>query len=208
VKIILYVLSVSIILFEGLGFCQDIRATTENGRKVILKEDGSWKFCNEAERSLAHKKDSYQKSDKSTGVFKAKGDKFLIWFDPLKWQQKKSADSDKPTFVYKDGDVYAIVLAERIAMTIEALKEFAIKNAKTVAPDIKVTYEEDRIVNGKKVLCMKMDGTIENIPFVYYGYYYSGKVGMVQLITYTSQNLFPEYEPEMTEFLNGMVINE
>jgi len=195
-------------LFEGLCFSWDIPATTEDGRKVILKKDGSWKFSSLSNPSLADKNAAYQKPEKAISVVKARGDKFLIWYNPLKWNQKKSADSDRPTLVHKDGDIYAMILAERYAMTPEALKELALKNALNVAPDTKVTHEEQRIVNGKKVLCMRMDGTIEGIQFTYYGYYYAGKSGIVQLITYTSQNLFPEYEAEMTEFLNGLVIND
>jgi hypothetical protein len=93
-------------------------------------------------------------------------------------------------------------------MTPEALKEIVIKNAQNAAPDAKVVHEDNRIVNGKKVFCMRMEGTVAGVPFIYYGYYYAGKAGIVQLITYTGQNLYPEYESEMTEFLNGLVIND
>jgi len=209
-KKILCVLFLIMILLEGLSYSQDIRATTEDGQKVILKKDGSWKFYNASKPSLANTYGSYQKSEEATSVFKAKGDMFLIWFDPSKWHQekKKSADSEKPSFLHKDGDVYAMVLADRFGMELEALKKFAINNAIEVAPNTKVTYEENRIVNGKKVFCMIMEGSIESIPFVYYGYYYTSKVGTVQLVTYTSKNLFSEYKSEMTEFLNGLVIND
>lgn len=197
-----------LILFEGISYSQGISATTEDGRKVILEKDGSWKFYSATKSSPTDTGGSYQKPEESTTVFKAKGDKFLLWFNPLKWQQKKSDDSDKPTFVHKDGDIYAMVIAERFTMAPEALKELAIKNALNVAPDTKVVHEESRIVNGKKVLCMRMDGTIDGVQFSYYGYYYAGKAGIVQLLTYTSQNLFSEYESEMTAFLNGLVIND
>lgn len=194
-------------LFVGTGFSQDISATTEDGRKVILKKDGSWKYFSKS-KPLKNSGAAYQKPEEATSVVKIKGDKFLIWFNPLKWHHKKAADSEKPTFVHKDGDIYAIVIAERFAMAQEALKELAIKNALSVAPDVKVIHEEERIVNGKKVLCMRMDGTIESVPFSYYGYYYAGKAGIVQLLTYTAQNLYSEYESEMTDFLNGLVIND
>ena len=204
----LYVLLFVMILFGGLSFSQDMPATTEDGRKVILKKDGSWQFYDASKSSLTDTSGSYQKSEKSTSVFNAKGDKFLVWFNPLKWHQKKPADSDKPSFEHKDGDIGALVLAERITMSPEAFRELVIKNAQNAAPDAKVTYEETRIVNGKKVLCLKMDGTIQGIQFVYYGYYYAGQAGVIQLLTYTSRNLFSEYESEMTEFLNGLVIND
>jgi hypothetical protein len=204
----LCVLSFIAIFSTGTGFAQDIRATTDDGRKVLLKEDGSWKFHDASKLSRSKTSALYQKPEESTALFKAKGDKFMLWFDPVKWHQKKRADTDKTTFVHKDGDVYAMVLAERFGMTLEALKDIAVKNAQNASPDVKVTYEKNRIVNGKTILCMKMEGTIEGVQFIYYGYYYADKAGIVQLITYTSQNLFPEYESEMTKFLNGLVVND
>ena len=204
----LCVLFLILIPVEGLCFSQDISATTEDGRKVILKKDGTWKFYSASKPSLGNTRNSFQKPEESTSVVKLKGDKFHIWYNPSKWHQNNSADSSKPTFEHKDGDIYAMVIAERFAMTPEALKEFAIKNAQSAAPDIRVTHEENRIVNGKKILCMTMEGTIKGIQFIYYGYYYAGKAGIVQLITYTSPNLYSEYESEMTGFLNGLVVNE
>ncbi len=197
-----------LVLFPGYGFSQDISATTEDGRKVLLKKDGTWKFYDAPKPAAARAIGPYQKSKDSTSVFKARGDTFQIWFNPLKWRQKRTADSDKPKFEHKDGDVYAMILAERFAMAPDALKELAVRNALNAAPDARVTREENREVNGKKVLCMRMEGTIEGVQFVYYGYYYAGKGGIVQLITFTSRNLYAEYEKEMTEFLNGLVIND
>lgn len=195
-------------LLQGVCFSKDMRATTEDGRTVVLKKDGTWKFADIPKPPLPGQEGSYQKAENSTNVFKAKGG-FLIWFDPSKWsQEEKSDDPSKTTFDFKDGDLYAMVIAERFALTIDALKGAAIKNAKEVAPDTKVTFEESRTVNGKKVLCMRMEGTIDGIQFVYYGYYYAGKAGTIQLLTYTSPNLYSEYEAEMTEFLNGLVISD
>lgn len=205
---LLCVLLFVLIPFAGLSFSQDIRATTEDGHLVILKKDGTWQFSRNSSPSATNTRGAYQKPESATAVFKAKSGKFSIWFDPSKWSQKKSDNSSQPTFEHKDGDVNVMIIAERIEMKIEALKEMVINNAQAVAPDIKVTYEEKRLVNRKNVLCMRMEGTIQSIHFIYYGYYYTGKEGTVQLLSYTSQNLFPEYENDMTEFLNGLVIND
>lgn len=207
-KKILCGLFLFMILFNGAGYADDMFATTEDGKRVILKNDGTWKFLDVLRPSTGTLRGSYQKAFGATSSFNAKGDKFVLWYDPLKWRQQKSAEADKPTFVHKDNDIYALVMAERIAMTLDALKDMAITNAKSAAPDARVTFEENRIVNGKKVLCMRMEGTIQGIQFIYYGYYYASKAGVVQLVAYTSLNLFPEYEAEMTEFLNGLVIND
>ena len=82
----------------------------------------------------------------------------------------------------------------------------AIANAKRVAPDIRITLEEKRVVNGHQILCMRMDAMVQGIPITYYNYYYSGKVGAIQLMTYTGQNLFQEYKSELDDLLNGFEV--
>ncbi|MCB0636529.1 MAG: hypothetical protein KDC54_07910, partial [Lewinella sp.] len=57
---------------------------------------------------------------------------------------------------------------------------------------------------GLNVLMLQLEGTIEGIRFNYYGYYYSNENGTVQLITYTSDNLFEDYTEEIETFLSGL----
>jgi hypothetical protein len=187
---------------QGQAYSQDLRAKTDDGRQVILKSDGTWKFV-EAKPAPAG---GFQKSESAKSVYNVKGGKAALYFDPAKWIQKKSEAPNKVTFEYREGDVYGMLIAERMSLPLSSLKEIAIKNAQSVAPDIKVVQEENRNVNGTNILCMQMDGTIEGIKFTYYGYYYAGKAGSIQLLTYTSQNLFQESKPEMTEFLNGLEV--
>jgi hypothetical protein len=55
-------------------------------------------------------------------------------------------------------------------------------------------------------MCLKLTGTIQTIPFVYYGYYYGGTEGTLQAICYTSANVFDEFKPDFDDFLNGTQI--
>ena len=137
-----------------------------------------------------------------------KGGKVFFFFDPSKWTQTKSDEPNKATFELREGDVYGMLIAERMNVPISTLREVAIKNARSAAPDVKVIKEENRTVNGVNLLCMQMEGTIEGIQFTYYGYYYAGKAGSIQLLTYTAQNLFQESQAEMAEFLNGLEVRE
>jgi hypothetical protein len=89
---------------------------------------------------------------------------------------------------------------------LDTLKKIAIENAKQAAPDVQVLSEETRTVNNRPLLCMKFDGTVKGIPFRYYGYYYEGKQGTIQLLTFTGRNLFAKYEQVLSDFLNGLEI--
>ena len=91
-------------------------------------------------------------------------------------------------------------------MTLEALRTIALDNGKEAAPDIKVVKEDRRVVNGKEILFMQLEGTITGIPFTYLGYYYAGPAGTIQTLTMTGQNLLDEYRGDMMEFLNGFTV--
>ena len=98
-----------------------------------------------------------------------------------------------------------MIITERTEIPLLNLKEIALENARSVAPDVKVDKEEFRNVNGQKVLMMELSGTTQGIKFKYYAYYYSSKKGVVQLVTYSSLNLFEDYKKEMELMLNGLV---
>jgi hypothetical protein len=88
------------------------------------------------------------------------------------------------------------------------LKELALENAVSAAPDAKIVFEETRTVNGKEILCLKIEGSVKGIPFRYFGYYHGGKNGSIQVITFTGTQIFGKYEQDFLEFLNGLQIDE
>lgn len=135
---------------------------------------------------------------------------YSIAYDSSKWVAIPGATGEDAEYEFEhvDGDVYALIIAERIEMDLESLKAVALENAQSVAPDAQIVFEEDRTVNGVQVHVMKIDGTIYGIAFEYYGYYYGGSAGTIQFITYTSLNLTDDYAADLTELLNGITITE
>lgn len=178
-----------------------IRARTESGKDVILSPDGTWKYAIEDTGPTV-----VRKPVGATAHFQAPQGGFRIWYDNAKWFMEPKSDRATAEFKLKRGDAYALMLVEELNIPIATLKEIALENAKEAAPDAKVIFEESRTVNNKEVLCMKMEGTIKGIPFRYYGYYFGGKQGTIQLLTFTGRDLFAKYEQDLTEFLNGLEI--
>ena len=98
-----------------------------------------------------------------------------------------------------------MIISEKMEIPLETLKSIALNNGRKAAPDLKITKEEYRIVNGAKVLLLQMNGTMQGIKFSYYGYYFSNSNGTVQFVTYTSTNLITSYLPKIELLLNGIV---
>jgi hypothetical protein len=65
--------------------------------------------------------------------------------------------------------------------------------------------QEYRVVNGKKLIYMQINGTIKGINFTYNGYYYSNPSGSTQLVAYTAASAVRKYKSEINDFLNGLV---
>tara|TARA_R110001632_G_scaffold77967_3_gene175284 strand:- start:415 stop:1047 length:633 start_codon:yes stop_codon:yes gene_type:complete len=187
-----------------------IKAITENGDEVILYNDKTWKFINDSldfAKEIIVNETLFKKGEKSTFLVKSNKIKMGVWINPKKWSFKKNPNSDDAEyeFEFRDGDLYGMIITEKIQIPVEAIKNIALENARGVAPDIQSIKEEYRTVNGKKVLMMQMSGTMQGIKFSYYSYYFSNDNGVVQLITYTSDNLLNSYLKDIEKFLNGFV---
>lgn len=207
-------LAISLLFTSATIACQaQIKAITEKGDKVILRTDGTWSYT-DSKAETASKIDSsniaYKKNEKAGFLVKSNKLSCGVYIDPKKWSfsKNKTDDASEIGFTLKEKDGYGMLITEKIEIPFETLKTAALSNAKDVAPDVSIVKEEYRKVNDRIVLMLQMAGTLSGIRFMYFGYYYSSPSGTVQLITYTSSNLFKEYADDLEDFLNGFVITE
>ena len=190
----------------GAQAAGEMEATTTDGQKVILHPDGTWSY--QTETLTPTGPSDYNKQPQATAVLKSKKSFYELWYDPDAWSTGWGLDNPEAEFglMHKAGDAYAMIIAERISMPLETLKNVALQNAYAVAPDAKIVNEDNRTVNGVPVLHMQIEGTIDGIPFTYYSYYWTGEAGSLQAITFTGQSLFQEYKSDFIDLLNGLVI--
>ncbi|MFM9944633.1 MAG: hypothetical protein ACKVQB_05315 [Bacteroidia bacterium] len=187
------------------------KAVTETGDEVILYNDGTWKYSNDSileKKTIQLNEAVFKKNTTSTFLVKSTRVNVGIWINPKDWSFEKSKDDEASEFQFqrKDEDLYGMLIAEKVEIPIENLKEIALENAKAAAPDIKLVKEEYRMVNGVKIFMMQMSGTVQGMKVTYLGYYYSSAGGTIQLLAYTSQNLFIGYFKDIESFLNGFVV--
>lgn len=186
------------------------KAITEEGKEVILFENGRWKYAdifdNDVKEEIPVNSKNLLKDEKSTFLLKSTKNKIGYWINTKKWTFKKGQNNENAEYdlQFKEGDAYGMIISEAIQIPLETLKTIAIDNAKKAAPDVVVTKQEYRYVNGLKVLHMELEGTIKGIDFAYIGYYYSNSSGTTQFVCYTSQNLKEKYRQEILTLLNGI----
>lgn len=191
-----------------------IKAVTETGDEVFLYQDGTWKYLAETgatDESESKTNETVFTRDKaSTFLIKSKRANVGVWINTKIWSFTNNSTNEDAEiqFEKRTGDIYAMLITEKIQIPLESFKSIALQNAKNAATDIKIIKDEYRNVNGKKVLMLQMSGTVQGIKVVYFGYYYSSEKGTTQLISYTGENLFKAHMTEMEVLLNGLVETE
>ena len=203
-------LLVIVLLGGGNMLLAQQKAVTETGDEVILYDDGTWVYQNDEsieEKEIPTNPKKFKKDDKSSFLLKSNKFNIGVWLNPKVWSFEKASDNDEAEYELqlKEGDLYGMMITEKVEIPLKTLKSIAIENGRAAAPDLKVVKEEYRTVNGLNVLFLQMNGTIQGIKFSYYGYYFSNANGTIQFITYTSQNLMKSYQDECEKLLNGLV---
>jgi hypothetical protein len=142
-------------------------------------------------------------ADAPAGMLALNGGKMSLQYDQKKWTQRPSTETGRYRFAHAAGDGYALVIAERIGVLMDALPDIALTNAKSADPNAKIVVQEKRKVNGADVWFLQIEAIVDKVPFVYLGYYYTDDSGTVQILTYTGKSLIGEYEKDFLELLNG-----
>ncbi|HYW96624.1 MAG TPA: hypothetical protein VE870_13605 [Bacteroidales bacterium] len=201
------------LLQSGIFAMAQMKAVTENGDQVILYDSGTWEYEDKSvdpEVEIPVNTAEFKKGASSSFLLNSTKNRTGIWLDPKKWTFKKAGSNAAAEYEFqlRDGDLYAMIVNEKVEIPLHNLREIALTNARSVASDVQIVNEEYRNVNGLKVLQMRITGVIQGMKFTYFGYYYSGKSGTCQFITYTYGSLFSEYMSTSEELLNGLVETE
>lgn len=203
-----------LVLLGAVAAQAQINAITDTGDEVILFENGSWIYKDSVKNgpstNIPTSEEIYTKPKDASFLVKSKRLNIGVYLNPKNWIFTKGEEGEDSEFNFqlRGGDLYAILITEKISIPIETLQKIAFDNAFSVSADIEITDEEFRVVNDNKLLKMDMKGTIQGMKIAYSGYYFSNDNGSVQFLAYTSQSLIEDYEKEISELLNGFVTLE
>lgn len=194
----------------GAGFAQ-ISAITENGREVILNENGTWKYAEENPRinkSIRVNPKNYEKSNQATTLVRSQYTNIGFWVDSEKWQvtRKDKGDGEVEfSLEFNYADIEGMIFTDEDEIPLLELRNSTIEEEGDFGLNERVVDEEYRIVNGVKALMIKMEGNIDEDKFVLLGYFYSNKTGSTGLILFGHKNLMDTYAFHCEELLNGLV---
>ncbi len=203
-----YLTLLALCLFSTQAYA-GIQAITDEGRVVVLNEDGTWQYQSSEDevKKLETNPNKFTKNKNATFQIKSSVNNSSFWINPKKWKFTKNNNANEPTeysYNFKNGDLYGMSINEAVQIDVEELAKIAFNNTKSAAPNSEIVRKEYRMVNGRKVIFMEMKGTVQSMQVTYYGNYSSNASGITQHLIYTGTNLVNKFSNEMEEFINGL----
>jgi hypothetical protein len=194
--------------FAAQGQQTPSRATRADGSAVILFPNGTWRPDSTVKAEVIVGAPKEYTAPAADSAVLDLGHGVKLRYNPVKWQATPSKITGREQLRNVSGDGYAMTITERLVVPMASLKKIVLTNAQNAAPDAEIVFDEQRKVNGANVEAMQLTGTTQGIPFRYFGYYFTGKAGTVQIITYTGDSLFADYKADFEELLNGLQIDQ
>lgn len=199
------------LLFVNLAQAADLRAVTERGDEVILSDDGRWQYVKapkEVDSSIGVNPGRFKRPADASFAVRSTKNSASVYINPKKWTFAKAKPGTEREFTFRlsSGDLYGMLITERMVVPLETLVQAALSNMRASAPDAEIVKQEYRQVNDKKVLLLQMHASMQGMKIMYRGYYFTDESGTTQLVTYTSQALAAVHAADAEDFLNGFTV--
>lgn len=190
-----------------------IKALTDEGKEVVLFENGTWKFVNESDaktlETITTNETAFLKDKNAKFLLKSKKVDAGIYFNPNAWKTTTLLKSPYIEYAFinpENESLIGMFVSESIEIpTLKNLKDLQVSLIEKRADYFKLKESEYRTVNGLKVLYMRYIANTKGMDFEYQGYFYITENGYCSVLAYSQQKNFENLKPKMDAFINGLV---
>ena len=180
-----------------------VRATTGDGRVVVLAADGTWSYVVSASVPETQVATRPTTALANLDLWRGRG---VVYYDATKWHVTKLAGDSSEYYLHNGrDDAYVSLTTTRFPLGMDVFRQVTLKTLRVTAPDARVTAVRKWTINGLDVTEEEIRATVDSVPFVYLICYYTGDAGTMQMFAFTTANLFNEYRSDFQEFMNGFV---
>lgn len=200
-------------------------AITEKGEVVLLNANGTWRpqpkdssfvislnmdSLNTVEaKSIPQNLNKYESPRNATHLIKSKKVKVGLYINNKYWGVRRGEINEYSEYYFfnKVDDGYAQFYSENTTgLTLADLQKSILRSTRSEMTDAYIKMSEYRWVNGIKVICTNVIGTMNNFKSESLTYSFITEEGIVKLGIYNSQSKFEKYRELYENFLNGLVL--
>lgn len=186
------------------------RAVTEKGDEVVLEDDNTWHYVKapppDASAPPVNPATFSRPRDASFPVRSTRNGA-VLWLDPKKCSFEKrpptNADAEYG-FKCSGRDVMGLMINERIGVPMDRLQEAVLHNIRKNASEAEVVRREIRHVNGRDVLFLQVNATVNGMKVTYFAYLHGDDQGTTQVFAFTAQAIASARASFVEEFLDGL----
>ena len=152
------------VLLQSLTFIAQQRALTEDGKEVVLFDNGTWKFVNESDakvlETIVTNNNVFEKTKTASFLMKSKKMDVGVYFDPKKWKLATQKISPHVEYFFAERNsndgYFGFMITEKVQIaTLKNLKDLIIENVNRNVDYFRLKESEYRTVNGMKVLYIR-----------------------------------------------------
>ena len=187
------------VLLQSLTFIAQQRALTEDGKEVVLFDNGTWKFVNESDAKALEttitNNNLFEKSRNASFLIKKKKLDVGVYLNPKKWKLATQNISPHVEYFFaerssNDG-YFGFMITEKVQIaTLKNLKDLIIENVNRNVDYFRLKESEYRTVNGMKVLYIRYAANTKGMDFEYAGNYYINSDGYAGVVGFSAQKMF------------------
>ena len=189
------------VLLQSLTFIAQQRALTEDGKEVVLFDNGTWKFVNESDakvlETIVTNNNVFEKPKTASFLIKSKKVDVGVYFDPKKWKLATQKISPHVEYFFAERNsndgYFGFMITEKVQIaTLKNLKDLIIENVNRNVDYFRLKESEYRTVNGMKVLYIRYAANTKGMDFEYSGNYYINSDGYAGMVGFASQKVFEQ----------------
>ena len=203
------------VLLQSLTFIAQQRALTEDGKEVVLFDNGTWKFVNESDAKALEttitNNNLFEKSRNASFLMKSKKLDVGVYFDPKKWKLATQNISPHVEYFFAERNsndgYFGFMITEKVQIaTLKNLKDLIIENVNRNVDYFRLKESEYRTVNGMKVLYIRYAANTKGMDFEYAGNYSINSDGYAGVVGFASQKVFEQSFGAVQELINGISV--
>lgn len=127
-------------------------------------------------------------------------------YDSSSWKQESAGEAGTYQFNHSSGVAFVRILEEAAEIPASKMIDMALAHARNVDPKLIERRRGQRLVNGIPMLFVEFDGTVENVAATFFGHYYMGPSGTVQMLGWAVRDVTEVYLPKIEEFVSGFYV--
>ena len=129
-----------------------------------------------------------------------------IRYAPADWEEQDTDAGGGRQFFNESEEILITTIEERFQIPIEAMYEIVLKNAENAGAEVTEIRRGERNINGERMGFLEWRGVFNGFDVTYLGHFYSDAEGTVQVIGWTSSNIFEDRRGALERLASGIEV--